>query len=83
MEGGVPCRRRPGCAQEEARVLEGARHDSSRYEFRALVRLAEGKAGFTYPGRDLREILRPGAKTLAPLKPVEYIQVPEECRVFG
>ncbi len=50
------------------------------YEFRSLCRLAAGEAGFTYSITDART-LKAAKPTV--LSPVEYIQVPEEYRVFG
>jgi endonuclease YncB( thermonuclease family) len=50
------------------------------YEFRSLCRLANGEAGFTYPITDARTLKAAKPTTL---KAVEYIQIPEEYRVFG
>ena len=50
------------------------------YEFRALVRLARNEGGFSYKVTDLREYLK--GKTTTPLDPEQYIQLPEEYRIF-
>lgn len=49
------------------------------YEFRALVRMANGGEGFTHPVYDARLLDNPDVK---PLQPDEYIFLPVDCRVF-
>lgn len=50
------------------------------YEFRALVRMAQGGEGFTHPVYDSRLLGDPDIK---PSPPEEYIFLPVDCRIFG
>jgi endonuclease YncB( thermonuclease family) len=49
------------------------------YEFRALVRMANGGEGFTHPVYDARLL---DNRDIKPLQPDEYIFLPVDCRVF-
>lgn len=62
-----------GFWKEGDKVLHG-------YEFRALVRMAMGQAGFRYRVADLRPQLE--GQPMKYLRAEEYISIPEEYRVF-
>ena len=62
-----------GCWAESDLILHG-------YEFRALVRMAQGKVGFRYKVADLRPHLE--GQPMKYLKAEEYISIPEEYRIF-
>lgn len=49
------------------------------YEFRAMVRMANGGEGFTHPVYDSRLLDNPDVR---PLAPEDYIFLPVDCRVF-
>jgi endonuclease YncB( thermonuclease family) len=61
-------------------IWSGDRTPLLAYEFRAIVRMAQGGEGFTHPVYDSRLL---GDSNIQLSPPEEYIFLPVDCRIFG